>query len=266
MRSEPAFVAPEPDRAEVRVGSDVMARILEQVGRPSQKEGTMLPSGWRSPSSETMAWFAGAEIVKGLALSALGPEAAGNFQKVLGEVHQHIREAVELEKDPKRVRALLATNEQLHDKVRDLGPEKFLEEILVHMEEEPGLDFVDSDTPQPAAVDPLLVVEPTTPSSGSVDLDGLTGDSPAEQLAKRDAQLILEVGQMVRCARVAKQLTQSELAARTGMRPSHISDIERGIGRIGPTVVILRRLMTALGDDVIVEAASARSDRGRWAK
>ena len=103
-----------------------------------------------------------------------------------------------------------------------------------------------------------MPTEPTPPSSGSVDLDALIGDSPAEQQAKRDAQVILEVGWMVRCTRVAKGWTQAELATKTGMTQAYISDMERGIGRTGPTVVTLRRLMTALGDDLIIEAASAR--------
>ena len=63
---------------------------------------------------------------------------------------------------------------------------------------------------------------------------------------------------MVRCTRVAKGWTQAELATKTGMTQAYISDMERGIGRTGPTVVTLRRLMTALGDDLIIEAASAR--------
>ena len=59
--------------------------------------------------------------------------------------------------------------------------------------------------------------------------------------APRAAELI---GERLRTLREKREVTQVELAERTGLRQSHISDVERGV--ILPNLVTLLRIAAAL--------------------
>ena len=78
------------------------------------------------------------------------------------------------------------------------------------------------------------------------------GEGFAEGYAARDA--IVKVGAMLRRMRDDAGLTQAELAIRAGMDQSEISRLERGLGRHGPSVETLARVIEALGHTLVVGA------------
>jgi transcriptional regulator with XRE-family HTH domain len=55
-----------------------------------------------------------------------------------------------------------------------------------------------------------------------------------------------EVGQRLRLARFRQNMTLKEVATRSGMSATHISEIERG--KTSPTIGALQRIATALGE------------------
>lgn len=57
----------------------------------------------------------------------------------------------------------------------------------------------------------------------------------------------IEAGDLIRGARKAADLTQIELATKTGLPQSAISDLERGVGVDGPTYRTLSNIGTVLG-------------------
>ena len=73
---------------------------------------------------------------------------------------------------------------------------------------------------------------------------------------------LFELGQSLKDARIRQQLTQNELAARTGISLSSISGLERGIlSEIG--VVKLLQLFAAVGLELHTRPTGQRFDRYR---
>jgi DNA-binding response OmpR family regulator/DNA-binding XRE family transcriptional regulator len=70
----------------------------------------------------------------------------------------------------------------------------------------------------------------------------------------------VEAGQLVREARIAANLTQTELAGATGVPQSAISDLERGVGVDGPTYRTLSTLGEVLGQRIAFVPVAAESD------
>jgi ribosome-binding protein aMBF1 (putative translation factor) len=201
------------------------------------------------------------------AASLLATNHLANIEETLRRIQEQIRDAIEREADPEKVRRLLGASENLASLTQSApGPdlEKLLSAALRELGPEAHRAEAGSgDPPRPESRTDVIVSDAETSSGRAAqpDLDALIGSSPAEQDAARDAEVILRVGEMVRSARIARGITQAELAARTRMTQSHISEIERGLGRIGPTVVTLRRLLNALGDELVVASASGRNSR-----
>jgi transcriptional regulator with XRE-family HTH domain len=92
-----------------------------------------------------------------------------------------------------------------------------------------------------------------------VDLDRLIGDDPKAKQAARATHFMTMAGEMVRRARTAHEVSQPELARRTGCTQAHISELERGLGSKGPTVATLGRIMDELGEELVIETASAQA-------
>lgn len=88
-------------------------------------------------------------------------------------------------------------------------------------------------------------------ASKPFDFDALLS-TPELRRAADDARAVTMVGELVRSLRVAQGMTQTELAERTGISQANISDVERGIGRDGPTVATFVRLLRALGHEELL--------------
>ena len=67
----------------------------------------------------------------------------------------------------------------------------------------------------------------------------------AEELKRRDEELKVKIGEIVRHLRLERALSQEDLADETGLHTNHIGFIERG--QKMPTVGALRRIARALG-------------------
>lgn len=65
----------------------------------------------------------------------------------------------------------------------------------------------------------------------------------------------VEIGERIRAARLAREMTQSELARRVGCQQSDLSDIERGEGKEGPRYATLRRIAQALDIELPINPA-----------
>ena len=91
--------------------------------------------------------------------------------------------------------------------------------------------------------------------------EGLTIEQLLERLkrgrAKADAEWHARgaVGQQLLLGRTRAQLSQAQLAERSGVRQSDISEIENGLGN--PTRKTLEKLGVALGIDFVIGASSA---------
>lgn len=66
--------------------------------------------------------------------------------------------------------------------------------------------------------------------------------------AELTAELQLAFGRSVKAARVKANMTQTELADRSGLRQHHVSQIENG--QINVTLATMARLARVLGDEV----------------
>ena len=178
------------------------------------------------------------------------------FRRGIGQTLAQIREVIECETDYDNLRKLLAVSESLTSMMEATQTD----EPQASASTCPGTNTSSIDQPKVGTPGTAAQVRPTV-ATGELDLDSLIGSTPAEQQAARDAEIILEVGEMVRSVRDARGVSQEELAELTGMTRSQISDVERGIGRVGPSLITLRRLMCALDDDLVVEPRSRSRPR-----
>jgi transcriptional regulator with XRE-family HTH domain len=96
-------------------------------------------------------------------------------------------------------------------------------------------------------------------------LEMLEREAPDLARAAPFSSAAVEAGDLVREARRARGLRQDELAARSGLKQSAISRLERGEGRDGPSYRKLRAVADALGvrivfigvPDMVIESAEA---------
>jgi HTH-type transcriptional regulator / antitoxin HipB len=72
-------------------------------------------------------------------------------------------------------------------------------------------------------------------------------NTPERRAAFEDASAALEAGRLVRALRERAGLTQTELAAKLGVKQPRVSAIEAGAGRDGPSYALLRRIAIACG-------------------
>lgn len=98
---------------------------------------------------------------------------------------------------------------------------------------------------------------PETAVSVSSGIEILDGDAmarksdlpPEDELdAELTAELQLAFGRNVKAARIKANMTQTDLAERSGIRQHHLSQIENG--QINLTLGTMARLARAFGDDV----------------
>ncbi len=80
-----------------------------------------------------------------------------------------------------------------------------------------------------------------------------------ETLGKTNAAIA--AGDLIRRVRDRKGVSQPILSKRTDITQPHISEIERGLGQNGPTVGTLARLLSALGDELILQS---KQERALW--
>ena len=88
--------------------------------------------------------------------------------------------------------------------------------------------------------------------SSPIDFARWIGGKPEARRAADDAEIAATVGELVRRLRTHRGVTQSELARRIGTTQAHISELERGLGANGPTIVTLARIVSELGDMAFV--------------
>jgi ribosome-binding protein aMBF1 (putative translation factor) len=93
-------------------------------------------------------------------------------------------------------------------------------------------------------------------TSGHSDYEALARDRRGSQEYRRgyaEAGRAFVIGQAVRERRLALGLSQTELAARSGMTQPALSRLEAG--GVVPTIPLLERISIALDADLIVEIA-----------
>ena len=95
-------------------------------------------------------------------------------------------------------------------------------------------------------------------SAAAFDFDRVLAGRPEAKSIAEAATIAATVGEMIRNLRTAQGVSQTELARRVGSTQAHISEIERGIGRNGPTLLTLARIVSELGDTLIVDTQNRR--------
>ncbi len=70
---------------------------------------------------------------------------------------------------------------------------------------------------------------------------------------------VLEAARLVRDLRESAGLSQEALARQVGTSQAHLSMLERGVGRYGPTYLMLRKIATACGARLQVSASPAEA-------
>jgi transcriptional regulator with XRE-family HTH domain len=83
-----------------------------------------------------------------------------------------------------------------------------------------------------------------------LDIDGVLEGSEKTREAYETHADVLQVGELIRDMRIARGFSQNQLAERAGTTQSHISQLERGIGRQGPTIEMLSRIGRACGEHI----------------
>jgi len=85
----------------------------------------------------------------------------------------------------------------------------------------------------------------------TVDIDSFLGDSEAARAQYTKRREIKAIGHAIRQMRVDSGLTQAALAERLGTTQSHVSELERGAGREGPSMTLYFRIMRACGRETL---------------
>lgn len=73
---------------------------------------------------------------------------------------------------------------------------------------------------------------------------------PAVRQGYMEQGAVLEAASLIRRMREASGLTQADLAVRVGTSQAHLSMLERGVGRHGPTFLMLRKIAEACGQEL----------------
>lgn len=100
-----------------------------------------------------------------------------------------------------------------------------------------------------------------------VDIDELLGDSERLRSVYDAQDDVLETAALIRAMRADAGLSQERLAKLAGTTQAHVSALERGAGRQGPTIELLSRIGRACDAPVaIVRRAEIDVLRARVAK
>jgi chaperonin GroES len=73
---------------------------------------------------------------------------------------------------------------------------------------------------------------------------------PEVQRGYQEQGAVVEAAALVRRMREAAGISQAALAARVGTSQAHLSMLERGVGRHGPTFLMLRKIAGACGQEL----------------
>ena len=99
------------------------------------------------------------------------------------------------------------------------------------------------------------------PPGDPFPLEDIISATPESVRAFRDQSVILRAGALIRQMREAAGITQREMARRVRTSQPHLSDLERGTGTQGPTVLMLQRIAEACGTTLSFEVSGRRSGR-----
>jgi DNA-binding XRE family transcriptional regulator len=75
---------------------------------------------------------------------------------------------------------------------------------------------------------------------------------PVMQRAYEEQGAVIEAAVLVRGMRETAGLSQAGLAALIGTSQAHLSMLERGVGRHGPTFLMLRKIAAACGQTMVI--------------
>ena len=109
------------------------------------------------------------------------------------------------------------------------------------------------------AAEKIAAPKPSAPSSGDrgrpiADLiEEFEAQDPAGVAEANISSAALRAADAIRAMRLEASLSQSELAARIGVKPSRISELEAGVGRQGPTWSVMERIASACGKSIVFE-------------
>ncbi|MEQ8968542.1 MAG: helix-turn-helix domain-containing protein [Azospirillaceae bacterium] len=84
-----------------------------------------------------------------------------------------------------------------------------------------------------------------------IDLDARIRKSEKSFAAYRRRREIIAIGKEIRRMRQSAGLSQTGLADALGTTQSHVSDLERGVGRDGPSLTLYFRIMRACGHECL---------------
>lgn len=116
----------------------------------------------------------------------------------------------------------------------------------------------DRARPGPAALPSLRRERPTRPASEFLN-------AVAHEMPDREAWAIkagiARAAELLHQGRIAKGVSQQDLARTTGTSQSVISDIERGAGSYGPSFGVFFKIIDALGLDITLVKKSARTEK-----
>jgi len=88
-----------------------------------------------------------------------------------------------------------------------------------------------------------------TPDASQFSIETELRD-PAVREGYNEQDAVVRAAALVRSMREAAGLSQSALAAQIGTSQAHLSMLERGVGRQGPTFLILQKIATACGQEL----------------
>jgi len=101
----------------------------------------------------------------------------------------------------------------------------------------------------------------TVGTSRKINLRRLLHGRPEVEQAALSARAAIALGDLVRELRTGAGVSQHELAERVGSTQAHISELERGLGRNGPTVGIIARIIHELNDEIVIDTKKRREQR-----
>jgi len=83
-------------------------------------------------------------------------------------------------------------------------------------------------------------------------------DNPVVRQGYEEQGAVVEAAALVRQMRAAAGLSQAALATRIGTSQAHLSMLERGVGRHGPTFLLLHKIARACGQELEISVRPTR--------
>lgn len=84
------------------------------------------------------------------------------------------------------------------------------------------------------------------------DIDELLGESERLRAVYDAQEDVMEAAALIRAMRAEAGLSQEQVAERAGTTQAHVSALERGVGRQGPTVELLSRIGRACNAPITI--------------